>query len=124
MGSSKDVSVQTTELEKISTKDFRSDKEPNTITGFTVVSDKGVDYTFEIRKHFLGEKAPAFVLKEIDPVRNADVINEMQFAKFWVLGGDLVVGGTFALKQAANNQHVLNERITVARIIASHQELA
>lgn len=123
MGSSKDVSSQTAELDRVSTRDVRSEG-PSIITEITVVSDKGVEYRFEIKKNFLGENAPAFVLKEINPVRDADVINEMQFTKFWVLGGELAVGGTFALKQAANSQYVLKERIIVTRIIGSLQELA
>jgi hypothetical protein len=107
-------------LQTISSQLFRSDAAPSTIHTVIVTDDAGKRYRFTIDKSFFSQENPAFILKSITPESNADLLSELRHSKFWVYGGVLTEGGTMLLRQTAETQRFLTQRIPVASITVSH----
>ena len=115
-----DDRVRAESVETISSQLFRSDAAPSTIKTVIVTDDRGTRYTFGIDMTFFSLRDPAFILTNITPEPNADLLYDVQHSKFWVYGGELTVGHTMLLRQAAQTQRFLTERIPVASSTVRH----
>lgn len=115
-----DDRIRAESVETISSQLFRSDAVPSTIETVIVTDDRGTRFTFEIEKTFFSLRHPAFILKNVTPEPNADLLSDLQHSKFWVYGGELTVGHTMLLRQAAQTQRFLTERIPVTSISVRH----
>lgn len=120
MASDVDDRVTAESVDTISSQLFRRGAAPSTIESIIVTDDTGTRYTFGIDKAFFSLRDPAFILTNITPESSADLQSELRHSKFWVYGGELTVGSTMLLKQAAHIQRFLKERIPVASITVRH----